>query len=114
MLVGAEQLEQAEAWERVESEGWLALPERFEIHEWDIMRRFVTSVEDPDQRAKLDPAIHGRGAFRIFKHEVREMGLEQDWYAFRGRALEEIAEAWLEEHEVPFIRDRPDTRGHDA
>ena len=53
----------------------IALPGKFEIHEWDLMRRFSLWVEDPDESAELLKAIHGTGAFRLFKMTTDRLGL---------------------------------------
>ncbi len=80
----------------------LALPDAFDIHEWDLMRRFAYLVEDPDQSAELLNAIHGRGAFRLFKMTTDRMGLREEWYRFRDEAVRQIARDWLMAHDIPF------------
>jgi len=90
------------AHEVLESERFLLLPDRFEIHEWAIMERFARSRDNAQERERLLSAIHGSGAFRKFRHAIRQLGIEEDWYAFRQAALEEIARAWLEAHNIPY------------
>ena len=51
----------------VETDHYLPLPDRFEIHEYSIMERFCLSVDDEDMRDDLCNTIRGRGAFRRFK-----------------------------------------------
>jgi len=89
-----------------ESDEFLCLPDKFDIHEWDIMRKFSCSVADDEQRDELLDAIHGRGAFRMFRASIGRLGLESDWYAFRDEALARIAIDWLEVNGVPFVDDR--------
>src|SRR5262249_48956664 len=50
----------------VETDHYLQLPDRFEMHEYSIMERFCHSVDDEDMRDDLSDAIRGRGAFRRF------------------------------------------------
>ena len=50
----------------VETDHYLPLPDRFEIHEYSIMERFCLSVDEEDIRDDLCTAIRGRGAFRYF------------------------------------------------
>ena len=88
--------------EALESEHSVPLPSQFDVHEWDIMRQFSESRSDPDVSVRLGHAIHGPGAFRFFKAELRHMGLEKEWYSFREEAFERIAIAWLEENETPY------------
>ncbi len=72
-----------------------ALPDAFDLHEWAILRDFCEEIENPDLRARLLRAVHGRGAFRATKDLLYEHGLERDWYAARDRALERVARDWL-------------------
>ena len=84
-----------------ESDEWLELPDRTDIHEWSIMERF-SHAQHGEVRDQLTHAIHGRGAFRAFRQAVDRLGLRDSWFAFRYAALEEIARDWLEAHHLPF------------
>jgi len=86
----------------VETDHYLPLPDRFEIHEYSIMERFSLSADDEDMRDDLCDAIRGRGAFRRFKDRMQLYGLADDWYRYRDEALREIAIAWCEEHGIPY------------
>jgi Uncharacterised protein family (UPF0158) len=86
----------------VETDRYLPLPDRFEIHEYSIMERFCLSVDDDDIRDDLCDAIRGRGAFRRFKDRVQAYGIAEAWYRYRDAALREIAMAWCEEHGIPY------------
>ena len=46
--------------EVLESEDWLPLPTRFDIHEWAIMDEFARSIDDSDLRDDLLDAKIGR------------------------------------------------------
>ena len=91
--------------EVLESADWLALPTRFDIHEWAIMDGFACSLADPDVRDELLTALRGKGAFRWFKDAVRRHGIQQDWYDHRAAALGRIAADWLEDHGVEYAAD---------
>ena len=80
------------------SKDWLRLPSKFDIHEWEIMNRFGQSLSDDAQGAEIADAIHGNGAFRVFKATIRRLGIEEAWFAYKQRALEDIAREWLAEH----------------
>jgi Uncharacterised protein family (UPF0158) len=80
----------------------LRLPDKFDIHEWEIMRRFAEEQESSQTRQELLSAVHHSGAFRRFKSTVHALGIEQSWYKFRQKALEEIAREWLEENKLPY------------
>lgn len=89
----------------LDSAAWLALPTRFDIHEWAIMDGFARSVDEANVRDELLTAIRGRGAFRCFKDVVHRHGIQQDWYDHRARALGRIAADWLDEHGVEYVAD---------
>jgi Uncharacterised protein family (UPF0158) len=80
----------------------LALPTKYDIHEWEIMRDFVNSVESSRIQEELARAIHGRGAFRMFKDTLYRHKIEKAWYAFRAAAWRRIAIAWCEEHGIAW------------
>src|SRR5216683_1853498 len=63
------------AGEMRETDHYLPLPDRFEIHEYQIMERFCLSVDDEDMRDDLCDAIRGRGAFRRFKDRIQVNGM---------------------------------------
>ena len=83
---------------------FLRLPSKFDVHEWQIMADFASSVENDSLRDELLSAIHGRGAFRYFKDVLHRRGMKEQWYEFRTQALREIAVNWLEEHGVSYAR----------
>ena len=104
-------LEEVTAWQRemilkiraaLEGDRWLELPDRFDIHEWLIIKRFSRAQNTERIRSELLSAIHGAGAFRTFRSAIRRLGLEQNWYQFRDEALAEIARGWLEEHKLQY------------
>src|SRR5882672_1225128 len=86
----------------VETDHYLQLPDRFEIHEYSIMERFCLSVDDEDLREDLCDAIRGRGAFRRFKDRMQAYGIAEAWYRYRDEALREIAVAWCEVHGLQY------------
>ena len=86
----------------LESDRFLELPDRFDIHEWSIMEGFARGQDNDRIRRELLDAIHGAGAFRMFRGLTRRFGIEQNWYQFREETLAEIAREWLEEHKLPY------------
>lgn len=90
------------ALEALESNRLLALPDKFEIHEWDIMRRFAYERDDENERQELLGAIHGSGAFRMFKSCLRRLQIEQQRHSFRDARLEQHAKDWLEAHGIAY------------
>ncbi len=88
----------------LESDDYLALPSKFDIHEYAIMDRFCYSVEDEELSKELIYQIRGSGAFRRFKDAIHRHGIADDWYRFRQAALEEVAVEWLEANHISFTR----------
>jgi hypothetical protein len=86
----------------LESDRFLELPDRFDIHEWSIMEGFARGQDNDRIRQELLDAIHGAGAFRMFRSLIQRLGIEQSWYQFREKALREIARDWLEEHKLRY------------
>jgi hypothetical protein len=86
----------------LESSRFLALPSKFDVHEWAIMDRFSREQENDRVREELLDAIHGAGAFRMFRRTIRRLGIEKAWYQFRDQAIKEIARDWLEEHNLQY------------
>jgi hypothetical protein len=51
--------------------GFWQLPDRFDIHEWSIMEEFARGQDNDRIRQELLDAIHGAGAFRMFRSLIR-------------------------------------------
>ena len=80
----------------------MRLPTKFDVHEWSIMEGFSRSVESDRIWDDLLFAIHGAGAVRHFKDNLRRHRIERDWFAFRDGALRDIAVEWCEEHKIQW------------
>ncbi len=87
------------------SERYIGLPDKYELNEYQIMKRFCYSMDDPGIRDELLQAISGRGAFRMFRDAIRRHGLDALWYAYRDRELADIARSWLRGNGISFIDD---------
>ncbi len=66
-----------------EGKRYLALPDKFDVHEWAIMDRFSESLRVARLRNDLHAAIRGAGAFRLFKHMLTEYNLWDAWNQFK-------------------------------
>ena len=73
---------------------YFALPDKFDIHEYSIIERFVYDMPSGRLQDEFERAIDGRGAFRRFKSTLRYYGMEQQWYDFLYEAHREIAIGW--------------------
>jgi hypothetical protein len=82
---------------------YIALPDRFDIHEHSIMERFCYEVPDERSQHLLLNAIKGRGAFRSFKETLAILDLREEWYEFRDESFKEIALRWCQAHDIPYV-----------
>ncbi len=85
--------------EVLDSDDWTELPSKSDIHEWSIMNRFASEAEG-DIRAELRNSLRGAGAFRRFKDTVYRLNMEEAWFQYRTRSLEDIARRWLADHDL--------------
>lgn len=88
--------------EVLESGDYVALPDQFEIHEYEIMERFCLSLSDEGLQDELLHDIRGSGAFRRFKDAIQHKGIQDDWYRFRDQTLKRIAVDFLESEGIPW------------
>jgi hypothetical protein len=95
-----------EDYKRVTSDkDFIALPSKYEIHEFTIMERFCLSLDSKPTRDRLLEAIRGRGAFRRFKDVVHGLGIHEDWYRYRNDALKRIATDFLDAEAISYVDD---------
>jgi hypothetical protein len=114
IIENGENIEDYPEWQReairktqevLDSDEYLPLPSKFDIHEYAIMERFCRSRDDREVRERLLYCIDGTGAFRLFKDAIREFGIVDDWFSFRESALEEIAIEWLDANGIQYTSD---------
>ena len=89
----------------IESDDFLELPDKFEIHEYTIMEEFCYSLENPRLRDEMASRIRGSGAFRRFKDGIHYHGIQEEWYRFRQQAMEAIAIEWLDSNDIAYTRE---------
>jgi len=93
--------EQEQICEQLDEHGFYRLPTSYDIDDYGIMENF-SSQHSGIQADRLFDAINGRGAFSRFKREVRSLGIEQEWYAFRDAAYKQKAIEWCEENDLEW------------
>lgn len=75
---------------------WVHVPSMEAREQFRIMEDFARDAADPDYRQDLLEALDGKGAFSRFRRAVSvRRDLEQAWYDFRSRRVEEEARQWL-------------------
>jgi hypothetical protein len=95
------QKEEAEIAVQIETtDRYLALPDQFDVNEWEIMNEFCQEAKPESIRATLLGAIHGHHPFRRFKDQIANHNMWEDWNRFRRHAFEEIARDWCEENGI--------------
>ena len=94
----------AEVRRALESADLVPLPSKFDVHEWEIMRRFSSSRGEPDRSELLD-ALRGSGAFRLFRRTIDDLDLREAWFEYRSEALKRIATEWLKENHIEFAEE---------
>lgn len=85
-----------------ETGNYIALPIKFDIHEYSIMEKFCLSLNDSKMSDTLYSLIKGSGAFGRFKDAIHEYDIADDWYKYLNDALKEIAIEWCQEKGVEF------------
>ncbi|HME32537.1 MAG TPA: UPF0158 family protein [Terriglobales bacterium] len=86
----------------LEDDRILALPDRVHIDEWRMMQDFADEQEDCRCRAALSDAVHGSGAFRLFRRTIDRLGIGDQWRRYRDKAMERVARDWLEENKLKY------------
>ncbi len=116
-LSAAEEREDVEGcleWQRVmiekarevlDSDDYLKLPSKFDIHEYRVMQEFCYSVNLPQLSEQLLRNIRGSGAFGRFKQAIYSLEIEKDWYRFRDEEYQRIAVEWLEVNGIAYRKD---------
>jgi hypothetical protein len=81
---------------------YLALPDKFDVHEWAIMDRFSETLKSARLRNDFHGSIRGAGAFRLFKRLLTEYNLWDAWNQFKQVELRQMAIEWCEENGITF------------
>ena len=81
------------------SERWLPVVGLGSRHAYEVMQRFVATIEHPDVGSRLSDAMVGSGAFRRFETELSRYEDEYTrWHRFREDARLGRARSWLASH----------------
>jgi hypothetical protein len=79
---------------------YLALPDLFDVNEWNIMNEFSHEVKRENLRTALLRAVQANHPFRRFKDHIANHNLWDDWNRFRRHAFGEIIRDWSEENGI--------------
>ncbi len=85
-----------------ESDRYIMVPDKYDIDEYNIMKRFCYTVEDDLVMDELLDALRGRGAFGRFKDKIWNLRIDKDWYEYQHNALRKIAAEWCRRFDVGY------------
>ena len=88
--------------QKQEGKRYMALPDKFDVHEWAMMDRFSMTMRDAQMRNDFHGGIRGAGAFRLFKHLLTEYNLWDDWNRFKQVELRQMAIEWCKENGITY------------
>ena len=84
-------------YDQLDEHGFYRLPDQRDIDDYRSMEEFISELPSPAAE-RLSRAISGRGAFRRFKDEIMNLGVEKEWYDFEENAHKRIAIRWCEKN----------------
>ncbi|SFS76982.1 UPF0158 family protein [Paenibacillus sp. BC26] len=73
---------------------------RNDFNEYELMEDFIEALEDENIREKLFVEIQGRGAFRRFKDNIIEHGVDKQWYDYKERKIKELVIEWCKGRDI--------------
>ena len=88
--------------QKQEGKRYMALPDKFDVHEWAMMDRFSMTLRDAQMRNDFHGGIRGAGAFRLFKHLLTEYDLWDGWNRFKQVELRQMAIEWCKENGLTY------------
>ncbi|MCI5207413.1 MAG: hypothetical protein D3910_01150 [Candidatus Electrothrix sp. ATG2] len=86
----------------ISGDQYIALPTKYDVHQYAIMEEFCESVADQKISDALQIAIRGKGAFRRFKDACHRFEISEQWYSYQTEALKEIAISWCKENNLEY------------
>lgn len=87
------------------SDGYIRIPSGYDIHEYNMMRDFVFSIDNDMINQRLSNSISGRGAFRRFKDTAIQLDVIDEWYKFKDNAYKEIGVEFCKENNLEYVDD---------
>jgi hypothetical protein len=83
-------------------------PAQFDFNEHDHMERFIRALHDAKATEQLWSAIKGHGASHHFKDTLYRLGIQDQWFGYRDKAMKEFVIRWAEANNVPYEDDMKD------
>ncbi len=83
----------------------LPLPSKAETREFQLRERFCAELPEGDAKQEMQKVLCGQTGYRSFDAAVARLHIAKKWNHFRDAGFSPVAVAWLERHEIPFVRD---------
>ena len=83
-------------------DNYISLPDKYDIHEYQIMVDFVDTVNNVNKQNQLYNSLRGKGAFRRFKNTLYELDLIHEWYKYKEEKYLNKAKQWCEKHNIAY------------
>ena len=83
----------------------LPLPTKAETKEFQLRERFCDELPEGDAKEEMQKVSRGQTGYRSFDSAVTRLHIAEKWNHFRDTSFATVAVAWLERHEIPFVRD---------
>ncbi len=87
----------------LESEEFLEMPSKFDLHEDNMMTSFCETVEKEDVKNYLLKTLKGNHAVDNFNQSIEKFDLGKKWITHRDNSMKEIAVKFLNDHSIPFV-----------
>ncbi len=81
---------------------YIALPTKFDLDDYGIMKDFMFTQEDEKIRSEMNDALHGNDAFEKFRKVVERHNLLQNWHDFKQADYENEVKNWCEVNELEW------------
>jgi hypothetical protein len=104
-----EEVETARAIVNHSGDRFIDPPGKFAFNEHRHLERFIEALPDAKTAEELWRAIKGHGAFHHFKDALYRLGIQDQWFGYRDKAMKEFVIGWAEANNVPCeddIKDR--------
>jgi hypothetical protein len=83
----------------------LRLPTKAETKEFQLRERFCAELPEGDAKEEMQKVLRGQTGYRSFDGAVTRLDIARQWNQFRDTGFAVVAVAWLQRHEIPFVRD---------
>ncbi len=86
----------------LESEDFLEMPSKFDLHEESMMKNFCNTIEKEDVKNYLLKTLGSSSAAENFSQYVEKFDLHKQWITYRDNSIKDIAIKFLQEKSIPY------------